>query len=316
MLEEARRMDPVLSWGLSVVRGAQSLASPALTALMNALSFLGTEYCYFALLPLIYWCVDKRRGLRVAVLVFLSAAINLKLKLAFAQPRPYDFEPALGFAKEHTFGLPSGHAQGSAVFWGSSAPLFRVPWGLILAIALPLLVGLSRIYLGVHFPTDVLAGWALGAVVVVLDRLVGDRLERAIAGLRETFAFALVAAVALGMNVLYIKDTSLSGAFFGLAAASIYARKRAPFAVSGSFGKRIARYLFGMATLAIVYALPKLLLAGIEAGGPPLVRFLRYALVGAWVGAGAPWLFLKMGLAECEGEPYSENEKDGSVISK
>jgi hypothetical protein len=309
-------MDQLLSWGLSVVRAAQSVASPALTGLMKALSFLGTEYCYFILLPLLYWCVDKRRGLRVAVLVFLSTAVNLRLKLAFAQPRPYDFDPALGLAKEHTFGLPSNHAQGSAVFWGSSSPIFRSPWGLVLAIALPLLVGLSRIYLGVHFPSDVLAGWALGAGIVVLDRLVGDRLARAIAGLRETFALAVVAAVTVVMNVLYIQDTSLSGSFFGLAAASIYGNRRAPFSVSGTLGARALRYLFGMATLAIIYVLPKLLLADLEAGGPPLVRFLRYALVGAWVGAGAPWLFLKMGLAKAEAAPHSENEKDGSVILK
>ena len=66
--------------------------------------------------------------------------------------------------------------------------------------------------------------------------------------------------------------------------------------------------------MGIVYALPKLLLASVEAEGLPLLRFLRYALLGAWVAAGAPWLFLKMGLAESE--PYSANEKDGSLISK
>jgi hypothetical protein len=307
-------MDPILMWGLGIVRGAQAVASPVLTAVMKGLSLAGTELCYLAILPLIYWCVDKRRGLRIGILIFLSAAVNLRLKLAFAQPRPYELDPSVGMAKETSYGLPSGHAQVSAVFAGSAAPLFRPPWGLFFAIALPLAVGVSRIYLGVHFPTDVLAGWAIGAAIVVLDRLSGDRIERAIAGLRETLALALVAAVALGMNVLTRQDTSLGGAFFGLAGAAIYAKKAASFSVSGSFWKRTLRYLVGMATVAIVYALPKLLLASVEADGPPLFRFMRYALLGAWVGAGAPWLFLKMGLAERE--PYSENEKDLSLISK
>jgi glycerophosphoryl diester phosphodiesterase len=111
-----------------------------------------------------------------------------------------------------------------------------------------------------------------------------------------------------------MKDTSLGGVFFGFAGAAIYAKKATPFSVSGSFWKRALRYIVGMATVAIVYALPKLLLASVEAGGPPLFRFLRYALLGAWVAAGAPWLFLKLGLAE--NEPYSANEKDGSLISK
>jgi membrane-associated phospholipid phosphatase len=307
-------MDPILTWGLGVVRGAQAFSSPLLTLAMNGLSLLGTEFCYLAVLPLVYWCVDKRRGLRISVLVFLSTAVNLRLKLAFAQPRPYDLDPSVGMAKESTFGLPSGHAQTMTVFAGSAAPLFRRPWGLVPAIALPLAVGVSRVYLGAHFPTDVLAGWAIGAAIVVLDRLFGDRIERTMTGLHETFALALVAAVAFVMNFLNMRDTSLSGVFFGLAGASIYARKAAPFSVSGSFWKRALRYLMGMATVAIVYAAPKLLLAGMEAGGPPLLRFLRYALLGAWVAAGAPWLFLKMGLAESE--PHSANLKDESLISK
>jgi membrane-associated phospholipid phosphatase len=300
MDREAIPMDHYLSWGLGVVRGAQSLSSPALTIIMKGLSLAGTEFFFLAFLPLIYWCIDKRRGLRIGILVFLSAAINMRLKLAFAQPRPYDLEPALGMAKESSYGLPSGHAQASAVFAGSTAPLFSPPWGMVFAIALPFLVGISRIYLGVHFPTDVFAGWAIGAAIIGLDRLAGDRLERFFAGLHDTLAIALVAAIALAMNVLNIKDTSLSGAFFGLVAAAIYAKKSAPFSISGSLLKRALRYLFGIATVAIVYALPKLFLAGIEAGGPPLLRFLRYALLGAWVAAGAPWLFLKMGLADPE----------------
>jgi membrane-associated phospholipid phosphatase len=314
MEAEAHSMDQLLAWGLDVVRGAQSLASPALTAAMKGFSLLGTEICYLVLLPLVYWCVDKRRGLRLGVLVFFSTAVNLRLKLVFAQPRPYDLDPGVGMALEHTYGLPSNHAQTSAVLWGSAASIFRPRWGLALAIVLPFLVGLSRIYLGVHFPTDVLAGWAIGAAIVLLDRLLGDRIERFVSGLRETIALALVTAAALGMNLLYMSDTSLSGAFFGLAGAAVYARKGAPFSVEGSLRKRALRYLFGMATVAIVYALPKLLLAGVEAGGPPLLRFLRYALLGSWVSAGAPWLFMKLGLAGSE--PYSASENDGSVISK
>ncbi len=309
-------MDQLLSWGLGVVRGAQSVASPALTAFMKAVSFSGTEYCLLVLLPFIYWCVDKRRALRIGIIVFLSTAINLRLKLVFAQPRPYDLDPSVAMSREVTFGLPSNHAQTAAVLWGTAAPLFRRPWGPILAIVLPLLVGVSRIYLGVHFPTDVLAGWALGAGIVVLDRLFGDKVELFVAGLEDRLALALATAVALAMNVLYLKDTSLSGAFFGLAAGAILARKRMPFSVSGAPVKRALRFLFGLATVAIVYALPKLLLAGLEAGGPPLVRFLRYALLGAWVSAGAPWLFIKLRLAEREEGSYSAKEKDGSVISK
>jgi membrane-associated phospholipid phosphatase len=291
-------MDPILSWGLEVVRGAQSIASPALTAVMKAFSATGTEFFFMAAIPLVYWCVDKRRGLRIGILVFLSAALNARLKLAFGQPRPYDLDPSVGMARETSFGLPSGHAQASAVFAGSAAPLFRAPWGVVFAIAFPLLVGLSRIYLGAHFPTDVLAGWAVGAAIVVLDYFFGDKIARSVKGLHESLGLAAVAAVALFMNVLTNNDTAISGAFFGLAGAAIYADKNAPFSVTGGFWKRALRYLFGMLTVAIVYTAPKLLLA--ELSTVPLLRFLRYALLGSWIAVGAPWLFLKLGLTERE----------------
>lgn len=308
-------MDPILSWGLDLVRWTQGAASPFLTAIMKGLTFSGTEYFFLFLLPMIYWCVDKRRGLRIGALVFISTAANLGLKRAFEQPRPFDFDPSVGMAFEPTYGLPSGHAQTSAAFWGTAAPLFKRPWGLVLALVLPFLVGLSRIYLGVHFPTDVFAGWALGAAFVLLERLFGDRIEKAMSGLRESLALAAVAAVALLMNLVTSNDTSVSGAFFGFAGAAVYARKSVPFSVSGSFRRRLLRYLVGLATVAVVYLVPKLLLAELSAGGPPIWRFLRYTLLGAWVVAGAPWLFLKTGLAGRE-EDHSASEKEGSVISK
>jgi hypothetical protein len=308
-------MSAILSWGMDLVRGLQSLASPALTFAMKGLSLMGTEFCFMAILPMVYWCVDKRRGLRMSALVLLSTAINLRLKLAFAQPRPYDLDPSVGMAKEKTFGLPSNHAMTSAVLGGTAAPLFKRPWGLVGAIAFPLLVGVSRIYLGVHFPTDVLAGWAIGAAFVVLESLLGDRIERFMAGLRESLAMAAVTAAALCMNFLTGNETALSGAFFGFVGAAIYAKKSAPFsAEKGSLRQKALRYIVGMVTVAIVYALPKLLLARLEADGIPLVRFIRYALVGAWTAAGAPRLFLRLGLAE--NESYSAGENEESVIRK
>jgi membrane-associated phospholipid phosphatase len=307
-------MDPILAWGLDVVRGVQTAMNPALTAVMRGLSVAGAELCFLVILPLVYWCVDKRRGLRMGVLVFLSEGVNARLKLAFAQPRPYQLDPAVGLSQEPTYGLPSGHAQRSVVIAGKTAPLFKKPWGLVVAIAFPLLVGLSRVYLGVHFPTDVFAGWALGALFLALDFLFGDRIERLASKLRESLALAIVTAVALFLNLLTGTDAMISGAFFGFAGAAVYARKSAPFSVDGSLGKRALRFLVGIASVALIYVLPKLALAGIEAGGPPIWRFARYALVGAWVSLGAPWLFMRLGLASEEAHSASENE--GSVISK
>jgi hypothetical protein len=295
-------MDAILDWGLDVVRLAQKAKSPALTAAMQGLSFLGSEWFFLAALPFVYWCVDKRRGLRLGILVFLSTFSNLALKKAFGQPRPFHLDPSVKLADETTNGLPSNHAQIAATFWGKAAPLFPRRLGAALALALPLLIGLSRIYLGVHFPTDVLAGWVLGALFVLGDSALGDRLEAAILPLRPPVKLALAAAVSLGMNALDMTDTMISGAFFGISIGLIYGPKAAPFSCSGAMRDRILRYLAGMACTLVLYFGLKLLAGGLGRGDEPLMRFARYLVLGSWVSLGAPWLFLKLGLAGREVE--------------
>jgi uncharacterized membrane protein len=305
-------MDSILTWGLNVVRGMQSLADPALTTVMKGISLAGTQIGYLAVIPLVYWCVDKRRGLRIGILVFFSSALNQRLKLLIAQPRPFDLDPSLNMTGEidevSTFGLPSGHAQSSAVLGGSLAPLFRSPLGLVVASIIPLLVGISRIYLGEHFPTDVFAAWAIGAAIVGLERLVGDRIERAMEERRVVLVVA-VALSALVINALSSKGTSLAGVFSGFVVSAIFAKKAAPFSVSGGFGKRALRYLVGIAVAVLIFALPKMLLTQAAEAAPSIFPFFHYALLGAWVSLGAPWLFLKLGLAERE--PFQAAARNG-----
>jgi len=293
-------MGAMLDWGLEVVRFAQRAASPWLTAVVRGVTLLGAEWFFLAALPLVYWCVDRRRGARLGLLVLLSAFCNAWLKVFFAQPRPYQLDPSVGLARETSYGLPSGHAQATATFWGAAAPLFRRPWGLALALGLPLIIGLTRVYLGVHFPTDLLAGWALGALFVLAEARLGDRIARGFAALRGQLRLAVPAAIALAMNAVYEQDTSLAGVFFGFSAGLVYAPAAAPFSAGGTAAKRCLRYLFGVAGVAVLYFAPKLLLGA--AAAAPLARFLRYGIVGAWGSLGAPWLFLRLGLAEREPE--------------
>jgi membrane-associated phospholipid phosphatase len=302
-------MDGVLAWGVELIRFVQQIGNPVITGLMKAISLLGTQWFFVVALPFIYWCVDKKRGLRLGVLVFLSAFTNLWLKDLWMQPRPYNLDPSVGMVHEPSYGLPSGHSQGSAVFWGSAAPIFAKPLGLILAVTAPLLIGFSRIYLGVHFPTDVLAGWGLGAAFVAADMLFSDRIAAFMAGLRDKQKLAIAAAMALGMNAISMKDTMISGAFFGLAAGMIYTPRIAHFSVQGSYGEKMLRYMAGMAGVAVLYVVPKLLFSSFEDGGSneSLVRFIRYAMVGAWVSLGAPWLFMRTGLAKRDSAASSGN---------
>jgi membrane-associated phospholipid phosphatase len=136
---------------------------------MQFFSFLGVEDFFMLALPMLYWCVDSMLGMRVALILMLSANINAAFKLALHGPRPYWYSPKVrGLATETSFGVPSGHAQGAVVFWGLLAAYLRKWWGWLVAILLMLLIGLSRLYMGVHFLHAVLLGWLIGGVILWL----------------------------------------------------------------------------------------------------------------------------------------------------
>jgi membrane-associated phospholipid phosphatase len=106
-----------------------------------------------------------REGLFAGLALAGSALLNMAAKQSFARTRPSLWE---SIAPEGTFSFPSGHAMGSMTLaWVCVLLAWRTRWRwpvTISAIAFTLLVGLSRIYLGVHYPSDILAGWTAASV--------------------------------------------------------------------------------------------------------------------------------------------------------
>lgn len=128
------------------------------------------------------------RGRRYAALMLIVAcvgalALNVGLKLVFARPRPVLWPHLIN---ETSYGFPSGHALGSLVLYGFLAYVFacwyprQSGWIYGIATGTVALIGFSRIYLGVHFPTDILAGYSVGILWLVfcinIPKLSGARL--------------------------------------------------------------------------------------------------------------------------------------------
>lgn len=314
----------IYRWGIALIKGIQTVETPALTVLMKALTALGTELFYIPIILFIFWCVDEKLGLRLAVLILLSAWINVFFKSLLRQPRPYNLDPSVMRAFEPSYGIPSGHTQHSLVFWGASIglavrrrPGFPLPL-LIVPCFFMAAIPFTRLYLGVHFPTDILAGWVLGGIILAAFFALADRIACLLdaGGIRSRLIAA--AALAFLMNASGA-DRSLGGMFLGLCGGYSLMRARIPFAAGGTARRGRAlilagRYVLGFAGAAAVYlALRRLLpgeasfLAEIPAWGAAspyyeLGRFLRCGLLGLWASAGAPWLFLRLGLAAAASE--------------
>jgi membrane-associated phospholipid phosphatase len=175
-------MESTLLWGLDLIRSIQSYANPALTVFMRLLTLTGTAPVYLTLLSFIFWCLDSEKGFRLMIAVLVSLWINMALKFLLGQPRPFweGWDPAVGMVDESLNGFPSGHAQISLTMWMILASWTKKKWAYPLAAFISLLVGFSRLYLGVHFPTDLAGGWILGALVLGGYAALGDRLKAAL----------------------------------------------------------------------------------------------------------------------------------------
>lgn len=159
-------MDGILEWGISVIQMVQTARSPLLDGFFKAMTELGSEYFYFAAIPIICTMVNRTIGLRIALTILASVAINSLIKTWVGEPRPFELVPSLGLVPESGFGFPSGHTQQATLFWGLVYFYSRKWWVALLGATFVGLVGLSRIYLGVHYPTDVLGGLLIAGLVL------------------------------------------------------------------------------------------------------------------------------------------------------
>src|SRR6185503_14755101 len=99
---------------------------------MRFFTFLGYENFFFIVLPLLYWSVDARLGLRVGLILVSSNFLNSIFKLVFASSRPYWIsDQVTPYSSETSFGTPSNHAQNAVALWGVMAYGVRKPWAWI-----------------------------------------------------------------------------------------------------------------------------------------------------------------------------------------
>lgn len=161
----------------------ERLRNPVLDTFFSLITLLGEETLFMAVGMIVFWCVDKYKGYYLLFVGFLGTVANQFLKILCRVPRPWVRDPSFTIvesAREAAAGysFPSGHTQVSAGLFGGIArqtanKLLRM--GMIL---LAVLVALSRMYLGVHTPADVLVSLALAAVLVLVGHPLFEKAKK------------------------------------------------------------------------------------------------------------------------------------------
>lgn len=292
----------ILDWGIQMVLWLQQY-SPTFDLLFKSLTFLGNLEFFLIFMPLIYWCVDRRTGARLLVLFLISAYVNDIAKVIVDQPRPFQYDDRVrALVHASGGGLPSGHTQSAVVVWGYLASQFRRRWLLIIAGVLIIGIPLSRLYLGVHFPTDLLGGYILGAVLLVFYLRFAVHVEDGL--VQKGIIWQIAAAVLLPIVIIlvYPKGShyalAASGVLLGFGLGVILERRWIRFCAASSLLKKFLRYVAGLLVLFVCWMGLRSSFAGLEPAW--VFRVVRYALVGLWAGLGAPWMFVRLALAETE----------------
>jgi membrane-associated phospholipid phosphatase len=300
-------MEPLLAPQIDWILAIQQHTTTAVHAFFRVFTDFGGRY-YAWMVPALVWCVDRRTGTRALVLLAFTIFLNTALKEWIAQPRPFELDARVISDGEEGFGLPSGHAQLVVVFWGVIAAWLARRWFWVLAVAIMFLMGFSRVYLGVHFPTDVLGGWVLGGLTLWAYVRWRDVAEAWLARLPRPAWVALASGVALLVfDRLLIRDEhflAAGGAGFlaGAGVAASLAARHLPFLGHGAWWRRALRYPVGMAlTLPLLGVMQRL---GVPEG--PLaagVVFVDLALYAFWLAFAVPWIFGAIRLGDAARTP-------------
>lgn len=274
---------------LTLILWAQEFVSPALTAFFAAITSLGSLEFYMLTIPVIYWMVDKHFGFRFSIFFIFSAYINSGAKHIFVTERP---PRELRLVSQEGYAFPSGHAQGSTTFWGFLALKLKTPLAWAGAVAMILLVSFSRIYLGVHWPIDILGGLTIGVLLLLAySPMAKVDLERI--SLRTWMLGSVLSA-----TILYLLHPTgdgpmtvgfLLGALLGYRLELRYVK----FQEDATLVQNVVKLILGLAALFALRIVLKPLVSWLPGG---IDYVVRYGFLGLWASLGAPFAFTRLGL--------------------
>ncbi len=282
---------------------------------LRGASYLGAEVFYL-IIPALFLGFNRRIGIRFIALFALCNAVTNTLKLRLHWPRPDWVDSRIISLSPigSSYAMPSGHALLATALWLYLALEFRRRWSLAAATGIILIVCVSRVYLGVHFPSDVLAGASIGLVLLAVFRCLWPRLEpflEALDGARVILVSAAGSVAILGLHtwLIYIirgdpdpvswkvdpilirsLDTLTAGILLGFGIGLAAARRCQLLKTPASVRQQLLEFLIGGLCFAILLLWLRDLLRDKAPLWAAWTEYPRAALAGFCLSFIAPWV--------------------------
>ncbi|GAA0232056.1 phosphatase PAP2 family protein [Metaclostridioides mangenotii] len=297
----------------------QSIRSDFLNMLFLMFS-ISAEVIIVFITAIVYWCINKKFGQKILFSLCGNIALNSFIKEFVRAPRPIG-SPGLKSLRVETAGgysFPSMHTHMATTFWISISNCFKKKFLYVIAFIMIVGVGVSRLYLAVHWPVDVLFGWIFGIIFTILLGKVFDYVDGT-----KNYTPMILMFIAFFVYVLFIQShefLKMFGVYTGFIIGYIVedkyinfstdlSRKSRPGVIGGKYGRfssrrsvkelaemYVKRLVFGLFTLGALYIILKFLTVFITGNlGLEFLSWIldytRYAAVVFYAIAGAPALF-------------------------
>jgi membrane-associated phospholipid phosphatase len=286
-------------FGTEIIEALQSALSPTLDLLFILFTLLGEDYIYMSLIAITYWCFNKRAGVQISYVLLVSAYLNYWLKMSFKMDKPPS-ECRIILEDDVSYGFPSGHAQSAATFWGWAGLKIRKAWMRIFFFSLIFLIGLSRIYLGVHYLGDVLGGMLFGAVFLIVAYKTIPHLESKLGSIPRwlrDYLMPLISVLLFGLSLAVFPDIArgnsslICGSLFGFSFGYSLESKQVNISVNVNRWTKVIRSLVGLIIVFGLYSIISSILNFLSLGAIVYLNFIKYALVAFAIAFVTPLVF-------------------------
>ncbi len=289
-----------MEWEAVFIHGLQTMSNGFTDMLFGILTLLGDEVFVIAVIMLFYWCISKKLGFKFLNIYGVVSGVNAGIKSIAKRVRPFDKYPDIVGSigeKSGGYSFPSGHTSSITCVSTLTCIEYRKHLKIFLpvGIALTVIVMFSRMYLGQHYPTDVLAAAVISAAVSTglyfLYDLIGKRDKEewiGIVGLPAAIIVAvLVGTLASGETVRKVLEVCgvLASVYIGYFVEKRYVK----FDTETVIWKQFVKYVLGAAVAFGLYIGLKYAFSFDAVGW--LYGFTRFFLLGVWLTLGAPLIF-------------------------
>jgi membrane-associated phospholipid phosphatase len=265
---------------LEIIRFIQQFMSPFWDQTFEIITQFGEELLAFVAISVLYYGYKKEIGKKVMYFLLVSLTLNGALKFLLKLPRPIG-EPGVRSVRVETatgYSFPSGHAQLAGTLYPALANIIKRQWFNILTIIIVILVAISRVYLGVHYPVDAVVGAILGIAIVVGGEFLYHNYKN------ETYIYGITAVIFLPFAIIFFfdGDAQLAADFYkvyglllGIFAAIEYEKRFINFKDTKVWSVRIIRVTLAMVAILAIKE-------GLKLFTPDTywMDFIRYFLMG------------------------------------